>query len=54
VSLSFHPDPRKRVANALRSVAVYDRSRAAAMDRWATSLEGVMEDERPMDRREKK
>jgi hypothetical protein len=54
VSLSFDPDPKKRIANALRSVAVYDRSRAAAMERWAASLEGAVDDEEPMDRREKK
>ena len=39
VPLSFEPDARKRVAKALRSVAVYDRARADAMDRWAASLE---------------
>jgi hypothetical protein len=40
VSLSFERDPKKRVAKALRSAAVYDRARADAMDRWAASLEG--------------
>ncbi len=45
VSLTFEPNPKKRVAKALRSAAVYDRARADAMDRWAASLEGPVEDE---------
>jgi len=45
MSLSFEPDPIKRVAKALRSAAVYDRARADAMDRWAASLEGPVKHE---------
>jgi hypothetical protein len=39
VPLSFEPDVVRRVANALRCAAVYDRERAEAMERWANSLE---------------
>ena len=45
VSLGFEPDKKKRVAMALRAVAVYDRTRADAMDRWAASLDGSDIDE---------
>lgn len=45
VSLNFEPEPKKRVAKALRSAAVYDRARADAMDRWASFLDGPEEDE---------
>jgi len=44
VSLSFEPDPKKRIAQALRSAALYDRARADAMDRWAASLDKSEED----------
>ena len=44
VSLTFERDPKKRVAKALRSAAVYDRARADAMDRWAASLAPSEED----------
>ena len=45
ICLGFEPDKKKRVAMALRAVAVYDRARAEAMDRWAASLDGPEEDE---------
>jgi hypothetical protein len=45
VSLGFEPDKKKRVAMALRAVAVYDRARADAMDRWAASLDGQEKNE---------
>ena len=35
VSLQFEPDTRKRIAQALRASAVYDRKRADATERWA-------------------
>lgn len=44
ISLSFEHDPKKRVAKALRSSAVYDRARADAMDRWAAALDPSEED----------
>jgi hypothetical protein len=44
VPLSLEPDPRKRVAKALRSAAIYDRARADAMDRWAASLDPSKQD----------
>jgi hypothetical protein len=45
IGLGFEPDQKKRVAMALRAVAVYDRARADAMDRWAASLDGPENDE---------
>ena len=39
VSLQFEPDTRKRIAQALRASAVYDRKRADATERWADLLE---------------
>jgi len=44
VSFTFEPDPKKRVAKALRSAALYDRARADAMNRWAASLDQSEED----------
>ena len=38
-SLKFERNRNKRVAMALRAAAVYDRARADAMDRWASSLD---------------
>jgi hypothetical protein len=45
ICLGFEPDKKKRVAMALRAVAVYDRARADAMDRWAASLDGQEKNE---------
>ena len=39
IPLTFEPDEFKRAALALRSMAVYDRARAGAMERWATLLD---------------
>jgi hypothetical protein len=39
ISLEYEPDPVKRVALALRTAAVYDRTRADAMERWASLLD---------------
>lgn len=39
VPLTFERNRRKRVANALRAAALYDRARADAMERWARSLD---------------
>jgi hypothetical protein len=44
VFLSYEPDNKKRVAMALRAIAVYDRARADAMERWAASLERPKKD----------
>lgn len=43
VSLEFEPDPRTRVAMALRALAVYDRKRADAMERLADLLHEAKE-----------
>lgn len=40
IPLTREPNKLKRVANALRSAAVYDRNRADAMERWADALDG--------------
>jgi hypothetical protein len=45
IRLRFEPDKNKRIAMALRAVAVYDRARADALDRWAASLDGSEEHE---------
>jgi len=39
IPLPFEADKRKRVAKALRAVAIYDRARADAMERWADTLD---------------
>ena len=39
ISLTFEPNTKKRVAKALRAVAIYDRDKAEAMERWANSLD---------------
>jgi hypothetical protein len=39
ISLKYERDKVKRVASALRSAAVYDRTRADAMERWASLLD---------------
>lgn len=39
VSLKFERSRNKRVAMALRAVAVYDRAKAAAMERWANLID---------------
>jgi len=39
VHLGREPNKLKRVANALRSAAVYDHARADAMERWANTLD---------------
>jgi hypothetical protein len=46
ISLEYEPDEVKRVAQALRTAAVYDRARADAMDRWASLLEHNLEGKR--------
>jgi len=43
ISPRHAPNQVKRVASALRSAAVYDRNRAAAMERWASLLEQSQE-----------
>ena len=40
ISLSYEPNPTKRVALALRATAIYMRAQAEAMERWASLLEG--------------
>ena len=39
VPLTLEHDKVKRVANALRAAAIYDRARADAMERWADTLD---------------
>lgn len=39
IPLSFEPNPIKRVANALRAVALYDRRKADAMEHWADLID---------------
>jgi hypothetical protein len=39
VSMSYEADPKKRVAVALRAIAVYDRKRADAIERLADLLD---------------
>jgi hypothetical protein len=39
ISLTYEPDPAKRVAKALRAMAVYKRAEADAMDRMANLLD---------------
>jgi hypothetical protein len=39
ISPSFERDNNKRVANALRAAAVYDRRRADAMEGWADLID---------------
>jgi hypothetical protein len=39
IPLRYEPDPRKRVAEALRSSAIYQHKLADAMERWADLLE---------------
>jgi hypothetical protein len=39
ISLTFEPDPVKRVAMALRSAAIYERAKADALERWADLLD---------------
>jgi len=39
VSLRHEPNKKKRVAQALRASAVYDRKQADAKERWADLLE---------------
>lgn len=43
VSLRYQPDPVRRVAQALRASAVYDRKQADAKERWADLLENEEE-----------
>ncbi len=43
VSLRYEPDPVKRVAQALRASAVYDREQADAKERWAELLDNRKE-----------
>jgi hypothetical protein len=44
IDLRFQSDPVKKVALALRAAAVYDRTRADAMERWASLLESTSEE----------
>lgn len=39
VPLTLERDKAKRVAKALRAIAIYDRARADAMERWADTLD---------------
>jgi hypothetical protein len=39
ISLRYERDPIKRVAKAMRAIAVYRRAEADAMDRWADLLD---------------
>jgi len=40
ISLRYEHEPVKRVAQALRASAIYDRKQADAKERWADLLEG--------------
>jgi hypothetical protein len=44
IDLRFQSDPVKKVALALRAAAVYDRTRAEAMERWASLVESTSEE----------
>lgn len=44
ISLRYESKVRKRVAQAMRAIAVYDRKRADAIDRWADLLDEDEED----------
>jgi hypothetical protein len=39
ISLTYEPNKSRRVAKALRAVAVFDHAKADAMQRWADLLD---------------